>query len=51
MTSGQFEREKRFSSALALAKSLLAKGLITEKEYQDIREMFVQKYRPILGKL
>ncbi|MDL2205604.1 hypothetical protein LJC33_01685 [Eubacteriales bacterium OttesenSCG-928-N13] len=51
MTSEQFERERRFSAALAMAKSLLARGDITRKEYQAIRKMFVQKYRPLVGKL
>lgn len=51
MTAEQFDREKRFSAALAMAKSLLAKGHITRKEYQAVRKMFVQKYRPLLGEL
>lgn len=50
-TPEQFERERRFSTALAAAKSLLSKGLITAQEYEKIRRMFVQKYRPIIGGL
>lgn len=51
MTAEQFAREKSFSAALALAKSLLSQGLITDKEYREIRHMFVEKYQPLLGKL
>lgn len=51
MNADLFAREKRFSAAVALAKSLLAKGLITTKEYKEIRQMFIKKYRPSIGGL
>ena len=43
--------ERRFHAALALAKAMLSKGLITAQEYKKIKEMFVQKYGPVLGEL
>lgn len=49
MTPVQFEQETRFNAALAVAKSLLSQGLIDAQEYEKIREMFVQKYRPLIG--
>lgn len=51
MTSAEFEREARFSAALAAAKSLLSRGVITVQEFEKIREMFVRKYRPLIGSL
>lgn len=51
MNVEQFERELQFSAAVAMAKSMLERGLITDQEYAEIRQMFVQKYRPIIGGL
>lgn len=51
MTPAQFEQETRFNAALAVAKSLLSQGLIDAQEFEKIREMFVQKYRPPIGSL
>ena len=51
MTAEQFERERKYSAAIALAKTMLGKALITHQEYGEIRQMFVQKYRPIIGGL
>lgn len=51
MTTEQFKRERCYSAALALTKSLMANNLITPTEYKEIRRRFVQKYQPILGEL
>lgn len=51
MTSEQFEREKAYCITLAIAKSMMQKGLITEQEYRKIDRMMLEKYRPLLGAL
>lgn len=51
MNAEQFKHEKQFNAAMALANEMLAKGLLTVEEHGKIREMFVQKYRPLLGGL
>jgi hypothetical protein len=51
MTAEQFNREKSYCAAISIAKALLSKGLITEKEYGKIDTILIGKYRPIIGGL
>ncbi|MDD4510662.1 MAG: hypothetical protein PHY23_07160 [Oscillospiraceae bacterium] len=51
MTDEQFEREKNYCAAISIAKSLLAKGLISERNYRKIDTIYIKKYRPVLGGL
>ncbi len=51
MTAEQFDREKSYGAAVAIAKALHAKGLIDEKEYGKVEAMLIKKYRPLLGGL
>lgn len=51
MDKEQFDREKSYGAAFSLAKTLLSKGLITEKEYAKIDTILIRKYRPIIGAL
>ena len=48
MTAEQFERERDFCAAIAIAKRMLQCDDINEKDYAAIREYFVQKYRPTI---
>ncbi len=47
----QFERESGYRLALAVAKALLTKGLLTKDEYQKANDRFIEKYRPVWGHL
>ena len=51
MTREQFEREKNYGALMAVARAMLSKGLINDKEYCKIDTIFRQKYRPIIGTL
>lgn len=51
MTPEQFEREKNFRVAMTIAKSMLAHGLITAADYDQINGMLIEKYVPIIGSL
>jgi len=51
MTHEQFEREKNYRVSLCIAKAMLSKGLITEKEYCKIDSMLITKYNPVFGSL
>lgn len=51
MTEIQFQAEKRYQVAIAMAKSLLEKGLLTQEEYAVIDTILLNKYRPSLGTL
>ena len=47
----QFDREKDYHAAISIAKALLSKGLVTEREYDKIDTILIGKYRPIIGGL
>ena len=49
MTQEQFDREKHYGAAMAVARAMLSKGIITQEEYSRIDTMFTEKYRPIIG--
>lgn len=51
MEKSQFEREVQHGTALAIAKRLLRKGLITANEYLEIKVTLIQKYHPMIHSL
>lgn len=51
MNEEQFNSEKNYKVALSISKSMLSKRLITDKEYNKIDRMLMEKYKPIIGSL
>jgi hypothetical protein len=51
MSKEQFEREKQYQTAIAVAKSMLRNAVITADEYLAIDTILRDKYRPIIGSL
>lgn len=51
MTREQFEREKNYRVSIAIAKVMLSRKLINEKDYSKIDNMLISKYKPIIGGL
>jgi hypothetical protein len=51
MTTNQFEREKNYGVAMAVARMMLSKRLIGEKDYHKIDTIYKEKYRPVIGAL
>jgi hypothetical protein len=51
MSHEQFEREKNYRVALSIAKSMLIRGFISQREYCKIRTTLIAKYRPVFGGL
>ena len=51
MNEDQFEREKLYQATMNMFRSMLKKGLITEKQYAIIDTKMLEKYRPLLGTL
>ena len=49
MTAEQFEREKKYQVAVAVARSMLEKGVIDEQDFLRIEEKMREKFRPVLG--
>ena len=51
MTNTQFQAEKRYQVALAMARTLLDKGLLTPDEYATMDAVLLDKFQPCLGAL
>lgn len=51
MSEFQFQAEKQYQVALAIATSLLKKELLTQEEYRVIDSKLLEKFRPSLGTL
>jgi hypothetical protein len=51
MTKEQFDREKNYGAAMAAARMMLTKGIISQKDYCKIETVFRKKYSPIIGEI
>lgn len=51
MHKNQFEQEKHFCAALAIAAHLLKCELITAREHRELTAALWQKYRPAVSSL
>ena len=49
MTKEQFDREKKYQAALAVAREMLQKGIINEADFLRIEARLAVKVRPVLG--
>ena len=49
MTPEQFDREKKYQAALAVARAMLKSGIITEGDYAKIGEVMQEKFCPLIG--
>ncbi len=51
MDKEQFRAERLYQMSLSVAKSMLEKGVISEKEFSEIDTILLKKYKPTLGTL
>ncbi len=51
MMEEQFTAEKNYQATMLCFRNMLAKGEITEAEYEEIDSIMLKRYRPLLGKL
>lgn len=49
MTKEQFDREKKYQAALAVARAMLKQGVIDEADLLRIEAKLAAKFRPVLG--
>jgi uncharacterized membrane protein len=49
MTPEQFEREKKYQAALAVARSMLRSGVISDDDYHKTEEYLRRKFSPFIG--
>lgn len=51
MSEEMFQTEKDYGVTMAIAKSMLEKGLITVSEYDQFKDEMLKKYQPKLAPL
>mgnify|MGYP000858284892 FL=1 len=51
MSEEMFNTEKNYGATMAIAKSMLEKGLLTLCEYDQFEEEMFEKYRPKISPL
>lgn len=49
MTKDQFEREKRYQAALAVARDMLRQGVIDEADFLRVEAKLTEKFHPVFG--
>lgn len=49
MTKEQFDREKKYQAALAVARSMLRQKVIDEEDFLRIEARLKEKFNPVLG--
>ena len=47
MTAERFEREKRYQAMMALFRSLLRQGVLSEADFVEADRFLREKYQPI----
>lgn len=51
MENKRFRDELLYQTAMKQARDMLEMGVIDERDYRNIRRLFIEKYRPIIGTL
>jgi len=49
MTREQFEREKKYQAALAIARAMLKKGIIDVADFNKTESILREKFIPFIG--
>lgn len=49
MTKEQFDREKKYQAALAVARSMLRQKVIDEEDFLRIEARLKENFNPVLG--
>lgn len=49
MTPAQFEREKKYQAALAVARDMLRQDVINEADFLRIESKLAEKFKPVFG--
>ena len=49
MTPEQFDREKKYQAALAVARTLLRQGIINDDDFDKTEAILRKKFSPLIG--
>ena len=51
MTKEQFQREKMYQATMGMVRRMLSEGLISQAEYRQMEQIFLEKYKPLIGSI
>lgn len=51
MSKEEFRNEAMYQTTMHIVRKMLKEGIISEEEYRQVNDVFLEKYRPILGGL
>lgn len=49
LTAAQFDREKKYQAALAVARDMLRQDVINEADFLRIESKLAEKFKPVFG--
>ena len=49
MTKEAFQREKMYQATMGMVRRMLSEGLISLEEYAKVEQIFLEKYKPLIG--
>lgn len=49
MTKEQFQREKMYQATMGMVRRMHSAGLISQAEYGQMEQIFLEKYKPLIG--
>ena len=51
MTKEAFQREKMYQATMGMVRRMLAEGRISLEEYAKVEQIFLEKYKPLIGSI
>ena len=51
MTKEAFQREKMYQATMGMVRRMLSEGLISLEEYAKVEQIFLEKYKPLIGSI
>lgn len=49
MTKEEFHNEKMYQATMAMVRRMQSEGLISSEEYERVEQIFLKKYKPLIG--
>ena len=51
MTKEQLKSEAMYQATMHIAMKMVDEGIINDSDYRKVEDIFVEKYKPLIGKL
>ena len=49
MTREEFHNEKMYQATMGMVRRMYSEGLISPEEYERVEQIFLKKYKPLIG--